>query len=287
MTLYPASTVTRSYSNEFREEVLQQLEQGRSLAEVSRLMSVSPTTIYKWNRKNQSQQVGSRRKNIRLPQPIPKALNEQALDTLNESQNPIGELTKKSVKKNSKGRPSRYEDEFKQRALAKLDQQISPLKIAKLMGISVQTLYAWRKQAQQINQLDALTSQIAPNTLTKATGAQLLDTIQDNLLGQPLTHLPNVWLEEGPFDEAAELLKTIAHPIRMRVILLLAHRSSLNVKSIQRALKVNRSQLTPHLIKLRDRGILFSVRHQNQRHYYLTDWALTRHPLLQQVLGLL
>ncbi|MBD2757100.1 ArsR/SmtB family transcription factor [Spirosoma validum] len=78
------------------------------------------------------------------------------------------------------------------------------------------------------------------------------------------------------YQLAAELLKTIAHPIRLRILLILAQEPSLNVSTLQHELKLDQSALSHHLIKMRDRGILNSDRRNRDMYYYLADPAFVQ-----------
>lgn len=82
-------------------------------------------------------------------------------------------------------------------------------------------------------------------------------------------------------DQAAELLKTIAHPIRLRIILLLTQEPSVNVSTLQEHLQIDQSLVSQHLIKMKDRGLLSSVRRGQQMYYFLAD------PMVGQAIRLL
>ncbi|WP_420150036.1 ArsR/SmtB family transcription factor [Spirosoma sp.] len=80
--------------------------------------------------------------------------------------------------------------------------------------------------------------------------------------------------DDQAFDQAAELLKTLAHPLRIRLILLLANKRSMNVSALQRRLKVDQTTLSYQLTRMRNRGLLESVRQGKEIHYSLADSAL-------------
>lgn len=80
---------------------------------------------------------------------------------------------------------------------------------------------------------------------------------------------------EQSFDQAAELLKTLAHPLRIRIILLLTKKRSMNVSTLQRRLKVDQTILSYQLVRMRDRGLLESTRQGKEIHYSLADSALS------------
>lgn len=72
-------------------------------------------------------------------------------------------------------------------------------------------------------------------------------------------------------EQAAELLKTIAHPIRLRILLALIEQPSINVSTLQTQLKIDQSALSHHLIKMKDRGLLTNVRRGKEIYYSLAD----------------
>lgn len=76
-------------------------------------------------------------------------------------------------------------------------------------------------------------------------------------------------------DQAVELLKTLAHPLRMRIVLLLTQEPSINVSTLQSQLKVDQTLLSQHLIKMKDRGLLTSVRQGQQVYYSLPDSGIS------------
>jgi len=67
----------------------------------------------------------------------------------------------------------------------------------------------------------------------------------------------------------ADLLKCIAHPVKLDILGLLHARDSLSVSEIQTLLGCDceQSMLSHHLIKMKDKGILSSVK-QGKNIYY-------------------
>ncbi len=63
-------------------------------------------------------------------------------------------------------------------------------------------------------------------------------------------------------DKVAEILKAIAHPIRLEVLETLEFNEPLTVSEIraQIDMEVEQSLLSHHLIKLKDKGVLQSVK---------------------------
>lgn len=77
-------------------------------------------------------------------------------------------------------------------------------------------------------------------------------------------------------DQAADLLKTIAHPIRLRIVLALAEESSLKVSALQKHLQLEQSLVSHHLTKMKDRDILSSKRQGNEVYYALSNASLRK-----------
>lgn len=57
---------------------------------------------------------------------------------------------------------------------------------------------------------------------------------------------------------AAEILKTIGHPVRLQILEALEEKEPLSVSEIQERISINTEQslLSHHLIKMKDKGIL-------------------------------
>jgi len=65
-------------------------------------------------------------------------------------------------------------------------------------------------------------------------------------------------IEAEHINKAAEILKTIGHPVRLQILEVLSDKEPLSVTEIQEKLTDNTEQslLSHHLIKMKDRGIL-------------------------------
>jgi ArsR family transcriptional regulator len=70
--------------------------------------------------------------------------------------------------------------------------------------------------------------------------------------------------------KAAETLKTVAHPIRLRIVELL-EQGERSVTELQAALGVTQSHTSQHLGQLRTRGILASRREGNMVYYSIAN----------------
>ncbi|GAB4017054.1 ArsR/SmtB family transcription factor [Spirosoma koreense] len=94
---------------------------------------------------------------------------------------------------------------------------------------------------------------------------------------------------DNKLDQAAELLKLLAHPIRIRIVLLLQQEPSLNVTQLTTQLEVEQSLMSHNLLWMTNRGMLSVTRRGRQRYYALTDSVfvesiqlLLESPLLQR-----
>ena len=72
--------------------------------------------------------------------------------------------------------------------------------------------------------------------------------------------------DKYPFDEAAGILKVVAHPVRIHVVSLL-EAGPRNVREIQRALGLKQSITSQHLSAMANRGILKREKKANQVFY--------------------
>jgi DNA-binding transcriptional ArsR family regulator len=64
---------------------------------------------------------------------------------------------------------------------------------------------------------------------------------------------------ELPFDDAADLLRALAHPVRLRIVDLLSG-GELCVKGLEELLGVSQSSVSQHLSRLRYAGLIESER---------------------------
>jgi len=82
--------------------------------------------------------------------------------------------------------------------------------------------------------------------------------------------MPDVLRESDP-ERVAQLLKVLAHPIRLKIINVLGQHRELNVMSIQEQISISQSLASHHLIKMNDKGILAKVRGGKEIYYSLAD----------------
>ena len=72
-------------------------------------------------------------------------------------------------------------------------------------------------------------------------------------------------------EEEADLLKALAHPIRLVIVKGLMNEEGYNVSKMQHCLKIPQSTLSQHLARLREADILSSERNGLERNYYVVD----------------
>lgn len=80
-------------------------------------------------------------------------------------------------------------------------------------------------------------------------------------------------LSPEKIEKVAEILKAIAHPVRLQIMDVLRERPSLSVSEIQQAIQVNceQSLLSHHLIKMKDKGVLVCEKRGMNVFYALAD----------------
>lgn len=90
-----------------------------------------------------------------------------------------------------------------------------------------------------------------------------------------MTKLQN--LDTDKLLRTAEILKTIAHPLRLKIIDILFQSEDMSVSEIQKYLEeeIEQSLLSHHLIKLKEKGILKSVKTGLNVNYSLIDKNLS------------
>lgn len=76
-------------------------------------------------------------------------------------------------------------------------------------------------------------------------------------------------------SEIAEILKAVAHPLRIQVIYMLSEQERMTVTEIYKGLQVEQSLASHHLSKMRDKGVLKSTREGKNIYYQLADEQLT------------
>jgi DNA-binding transcriptional ArsR family regulator len=84
--------------------------------------------------------------------------------------------------------------------------------------------------------------------------------------------------EINKLENASEMLKAIAHPVRIAIVELLGSDQKKNVTEIYEALKIEQAVASHHLSILKNKGVLISERSGKNCYYYL------RHQRLSQII---
>jgi ArsR family transcriptional regulator len=84
------------------------------------------------------------------------------------------------------------------------------------------------------------------------------------------------------FEEESELLKALAHPVRLRILVGILE-DECNVKRIQEELGLPQSTVSQHLSMMRLRGIVESRREGNRTCYRVVDQRI---PKILSILGI-
>ncbi len=84
-------------------------------------------------------------------------------------------------------------------------------------------------------------------------------------------------IKSEKLEEAANMLKAIAHPIRIAIINYLDNNKKLTVTQIHELLKIEQSAASHHLGILKDKGVLLSKRDGKNTYYFL------KHSILSQI----
>lgn len=77
-------------------------------------------------------------------------------------------------------------------------------------------------------------------------------------------------------ETAAEMLKAIAHPIRITIVGMLDNKKKLNVTQIHKALKIEQAVASHHLSILKNKGVLLSERSGKNSYYSLKHQRLSQ-----------
>lgn len=77
-------------------------------------------------------------------------------------------------------------------------------------------------------------------------------------------------------SETAEMLKSIAHPVRLCIVRGLIHEGECNVTKIQSCLNIPQSTLSQHLAKLRDLKVIRGKREGTEIFYQVVHEGVKR-----------
>ncbi|MBD3380051.1 MAG: metalloregulator ArsR/SmtB family transcription factor [Candidatus Omnitrophica bacterium] len=72
-----------------------------------------------------------------------------------------------------------------------------------------------------------------------------------------------------PFEEAAEVMRSVAHPVRLAIISLLENKGSMNVRQIQDELGLKQSITSQHLSRMFGKGVLGKDKISNEVYYFI------------------
>lgn len=78
-------------------------------------------------------------------------------------------------------------------------------------------------------------------------------------------------IDLAKFEETAELLKVIAHPVRLCIVNGLLEKGTCNVSFIQNCLDTPQSTISQHLQKLRTIGIVEGKREGTEIYYSISN----------------
>lgn len=76
--------------------------------------------------------------------------------------------------------------------------------------------------------------------------------------------------------ELAELLKAIAHPVRLCIVRRLTENGGCNVSHMQSCMELPQSTISQHLQKLRAAGIIAGARNGLEVHYEIADQRIAQ-----------
>lgn len=82
--------------------------------------------------------------------------------------------------------------------------------------------------------------------------------------------------EFAAVNHMAELLKVLAHPMRLCIVRGLLYEGSCNVSSMQECLRIPQSTISQHLAKLRAAGVIAGTRDGVEVHYTVVSQEAER-----------
>jgi len=85
------------------------------------------------------------------------------------------------------------------------------------------------------------------------------------------TSLKSISLDIEQLEEAASMLKALAHPMRIAIVGLLSNNKRLSVTDIYSNLKIEQAAASHHLILLKSKKILKSQREGKKIMYYINE----------------
>lgn len=172
VTSYPCSSIPRPFCESFKQEAIRQLKLGNCLKNVTKFMGVSKTTMKRWILESSGMNLVTVKPNNQR-QRITTAVKPKIMVQCDlQKVEPSSQLTPNLVSKNINdwsvhsntmnvkllGRKSiRFDDEFRKRALTKLSSGLSVRKVARIFGVSANTLHKWQADSlSNQNNIDKL-----------------------------------------------------------------------------------------------------------------------------------
>jgi DNA-binding transcriptional ArsR family regulator len=89
-----------------------------------------------------------------------------------------------------------------------------------------------------------------------------------------MTTVKDIKIEE--LEQAASMLKAIAHPMRIAILNFLEDGKSMTVTQIHEKLQIEQSTTSHHLGILKDKGVLASKRDGKNTYYFLKNDSLSK-----------
>ncbi len=86
-------------------------------------------------------------------------------------------------------------------------------------------------------------------------------------------------IDLNKLETASEMLKAIAHPMRIAIVGMLSDDKSLTVTEIHEALSIEQAVASHHLSIMKNKGVLMSERNGKNSYYKL------KHPRLSQIVS--
>jgi len=84
------------------------------------------------------------------------------------------------------------------------------------------------------------------------------------------------WITLHNVESAVQILKVVAHPVRLRILVLLTQEKRLSVGNIHTQLKEVQSTISQHLSFLRNVGVVACDKANNVRYYYIANKSIYR-----------
>ncbi|HBP44894.1 MAG TPA: transcriptional regulator [Flavobacteriales bacterium] len=88
--------------------------------------------------------------------------------------------------------------------------------------------------------------------------------------------MPTTVVERNQLEYTAKVLKTIAHPVKLEILKILANNEPLDVTTLCRhvGMGCQISMMSHHLAKMKDNGVLNSKKHGKQVFYSIANRKL-------------